>query len=83
MVLVLDECFEVDGVESFELVDGLGLWKVGIEEKIGDGVNVYGENVVWWKMLVMLLSLMWDLIWIGYGLVFFNEWWCWGLVWLW
>ena len=83
MVSVLDECLEVDGAESFELVDGPGSWKAGIEEKIGDGANVYGENVVWRKMPVMLSSLMWDLTWTGYGSAPFNEWWWRGLVWLW
>lgn len=83
MVSVLDECLEVDGAESFELVDGPGSSKAGVEEKIGDGANVYGENVVWRKMPVMLSSLMWDLTWTGYGSAPFNEWWCRGLVWLW
>ncbi|NET11764.1 MAG: sigma-70 family RNA polymerase sigma factor [Okeania sp. SIO1H6] len=44
-VLVSDECIEVDGAEKSELVDGAGFSLGMVEEKIGDGANVCGENV--------------------------------------
>lgn len=81
-VLVSDGCVEEDVAEKCELVDGAGWSKGMVEEKIGDGANVCGENVRLLMRLVVLLSSMLDVRWTGCGEAPFNEWWRKGLMWL-
>ncbi|NES04199.1 MAG: sigma-70 family RNA polymerase sigma factor [Okeania sp. SIO2F4] len=80
-VLVSEECVEVDEAEKSELVDGAGLSLGMVEEKIGEGANVCGENVRSRMMGVMLSGLMGDVRWTGCGEAPFNEWWHKGLMW--
>ncbi|NEQ35970.1 MAG: sigma-70 family RNA polymerase sigma factor [Okeania sp. SIO3I5] len=81
-VSVAEECVEVDVAEKSELVDGAGLSKGMVEEKIGDGANVCDENVLSLMRLVVLLSSMLGVIWTGCEEAPFNEWWRKGLMWL-
>ncbi|NER08596.1 MAG: RNA polymerase sigma factor, partial [Okeania sp. SIO3C4] len=81
-VLVSVECVEVDGEEKSELVDGAELSLGMVEEKIGEGAKVCGENVQSLMRPVMLLSSLLDVIWTGRGEAPFNEWWRKGLMWL-
>ncbi|NES91973.1 RNA polymerase sigma factor [Okeania sp. SIO2B9] len=81
-VSVSEECVDVDGAEKSELVDGAGLSKALVEEKIGDGANVCGEKVLSLMRLVVLLSSLLDVRWTGCGEAPFNEWWRKGLIWL-
>ena len=64
------------------MVDGAELSKGMVEEKIGDGANVCGENVLSLVRKVVLLSSLQDVTWTGCGEAPFNEWWRKGLMWL-
>ncbi|NEQ77872.1 MAG: sigma-70 family RNA polymerase sigma factor [Okeania sp. SIO2C9] len=79
-VLTSEECVEVDVAEKSELVDGVGSSKAIVEEKIGDGANVCGENVLSPIMPVVLSSLMRDVTWTGCREAAFYEWWRKGLM---
>jgi len=81
-VLVSEECVEEDGAEKSELEDGAELSLGMVEDKIGDGANVCGENVRSLMRLVVLLSSWLDVTWTGCGEAPFNGWWCKELMWL-
>ncbi|NET45768.1 MAG: sigma-70 family RNA polymerase sigma factor [Okeania sp. SIO2B3] len=81
-VLTSEECVEVDVAEESEFVDGAGSSKGMVEENIGDGANVCGENMLSAMMPVVLSSLLMDGKWTGCVEAPFNEWWRKGLMWL-